>query len=85
MTIKKLESPNSFSFFLYVLNASSPSRTRASEDASSLKFDIPKDARTIMSNVKNRIGKGFDVVYIAKFFIKFFIVLYWHTEVSLKS
>ena len=73
VTIKKLESPNSFSFSLYVFNDSSPSKTNASEDASNLKFEIPCDAIKITNKTADNIFKGFLITKIEYFDIKFFI------------
>ena len=59
VTIKKLESPNSFSFSLNAFNDSSPSITKASEDASSLKLVIPCEAMIIRAKTVANIIKGF--------------------------
>ena len=58
VTIKKLESPNSSSFSLYVFKAWSPSRTKASDDASSLKLEIPIEPVMANANTKTKYLKS---------------------------
>jgi hypothetical protein len=57
--IKKSELPNTSPVSLYILKASSPSITKASEDASSLKFLSPMLAERKTAIIKAITRTGF--------------------------
>jgi hypothetical protein len=67
--IKKSEFPNVSPVSLYILKASSPSITRASDEASNLKFFRPIEVNKKMIARKPRTNDGLESMSLKKFCI----------------